>query len=52
MQDLYNLEINPGLGPTLGKVWRIGILGHNASDANIALVLEAFRHGLEEQQWL
>ena len=51
-QDVYNLEINPGLGPTVGMVWRVGILGHNASDKNISLVVEAFRHGLEKQRWL
>ena len=25
--SLYNLEISGGLGPSIGKVWRIGIMG-------------------------
>ncbi len=35
----YALEISGGLGPTVGKVWRIGIMGHNARPGNIELVL-------------
>lgn len=45
----YNLEIAGGLGPSAGKVWRVGILGANAKPANITLVLEAFKSGLKEQ---
>jgi len=45
----YNLEIAGGLGPSAGKVWRVGILGVNAKQSNIALVLEAFKSGLKEQ---
>ncbi|KAF8062065.1 Agxt [Scenedesmus sp. PABB004] len=47
--DKYNLEIAGGLGPTAGKVWRIGIMGYNATPANVALVIEAFRDGLAQQ---
>jgi aspartate aminotransferase-like enzyme len=35
----YNLEISGGLGPTVGKVFRIGIMGHNARPGNVELVL-------------
>lgn len=28
--DTYNLEIAGGLGPSAGKVWRVGIMGYNA----------------------
>jgi alanine-glyoxylate transaminase / serine-glyoxylate transaminase / serine-pyruvate transaminase len=38
-----------GLGPSAGKVWRVGIMGFNAKPQNIALVLEAFRDGLQQQ---
>ena len=38
-----------GLGPTAGKVWRVGVMGYNAQPQNIALVLEAFRDGLQKQ---
>ena len=49
VQEKFNLEISGGLGPTAGKVWRVGLLGFNANDANVALVIEAFRSGLKEQ---
>ena len=47
--DKYNLEIAGGLGPTAGKVWRIGIMGYNARPQNVALVVEAFRDCLAQQ---
>ena len=40
-----------GLGPSAGKVWRVGIMGYNARPANIELVLAAFRDGLKKQGW-
>lgn len=45
----YKVEIAGGLGPSVGKVWRVGILGYNAQPQNIALVLEAMRDGLKAQ---
>lgn len=48
-QDTYSLEISGGLGPSIGKVWRVGLLGFNATAANVALVVEAFRDGLQKQ---
>lgn len=47
--DKYNVEIAGGLGPTMGKVWRVGLLGANATPANVELVLAAFRDGLKQQ---
>lgn len=47
--DKYNLEIAGGLGPSAGKVWRIGLMGYNATPTNVALVIEAFRDGLKQQ---
>lgn len=29
----YNFEIAGGLGPTFGKIFRIGLMGNNATDA-------------------
>ena len=43
------MEIAGGLGPSIGKVWRIGIMGYNATDANVALVIAAFKDGLAQQ---
>jgi len=45
----YQLEIAGGLGPTAGKVWRIGVMGYNAKPQNVALVIEAFKDGLKAQ---
>ncbi len=47
--DHYSLEIAGGLGPTAGKVWRVGIMGFNAKPQNVQLVLDAFRDGLKRQ---
>lgn len=47
--DKYSVEIAGGLGPTVGKVWRVGIMGFNATDANVELVLASFRDGLKKQ---
>lgn len=47
--DKYKVEIAGGLGPSIGKVWRVGILGYNAQPQNIQLVLNVFRDGLKQQ---
>lgn len=47
--DTYSLEIAGGLGPTVGKIWRVGIMGFNAKPQNVDLVLDAFRDGLKRQ---
>ncbi|KIY99826.1 Serine--pyruvate aminotransferase [Monoraphidium neglectum] len=47
--DKYYLEIAGGLGPTAGKVWRIGLMGYNARPQNVELVIDAFRDGLQKQ---
>ena len=47
--DTYSVEIAGGLGPTAGKVWRVGIMGYNAKPQNVALVIESFRDGLKKQ---
>ena len=39
--DNYLLEIGGGLGEFKGKVWRIGLMGHSATQANVDLVLAA-----------
>ncbi|WP_372340484.1 alanine--glyoxylate aminotransferase family protein [Parvularcula sp. IMCC14364] len=37
----HQLEIGAGLGALAGKVWRIGLMGHGASEANVSKCLEA-----------
>ena len=45
LQD-FNLEIGAGLGEFAGKVWRIGLMGQSACDANVALCLAAIKRVL------
>jgi alanine-glyoxylate transaminase/serine-glyoxylate transaminase/serine-pyruvate transaminase len=45
------VEIAGGLGPSIGKVWRVGVMGFNARPAAVEQVLVAFRHGLAKQGW-
>lgn len=40
------VEISGGLGPTAGKVWRIGVMGHNASIEKVDKALKAFDEAL------
>jgi len=47
----HKVEISGGLGPTAGKVWRIGVMGNNASINVVSKVLEAFKEALETQGW-
>ncbi len=43
----YHIEIGAGLGPFAGKAWRIGLMGHAATQANVDLVLAALVDCLE-----
>lgn len=47
--DTFNVEIAGGLGGTVGKVWRVGLMGYNAKPENVETVLGAFRDGLAKQ---
>lgn len=42
----YGIEIGSGLGPFAGKAWRIGLMGHSATRANVDLVLAALKDSL------
>ena len=37
----HDLEIGAGLGALAGKIWRIGLMGHGASDENVDVCLNA-----------
>ena len=37
----YGIEIGAGLGPFMGKAWRIGLMGSSSSQRNVILVLAA-----------
>jgi len=43
------VEISGGLGPTAGKVWRIGVMGNNANIKTVSKVLDALKEALEAQ---
>jgi alanine-glyoxylate transaminase / serine-glyoxylate transaminase / serine-pyruvate transaminase len=44
--DEFNLEISCGLGEYADRMWRIGIMGHSAQQANVTLCLVALEHAL------
>ncbi len=37
----FNIEIGGGLGAVAGKIWRIGMMGHGATQANVVYLLSA-----------
>lgn len=43
----YQIEITGGLGPTIGMVLRIGLMGINSTKANADLVLQALKDALK-----
>ncbi|XP_072896799.1 alanine--glyoxylate and serine--pyruvate aminotransferase a [Hemitrygon akajei] len=43
----YQIEITGGLGPTIGMVLRIGLMGVNSTKANADLVLQALKDALQ-----
>lgn len=45
--DHYNIEIAGGLGQLAGKVWRIGLMGHNSRRENVTLLLAAMKNALQ-----
>nr|XP_003421215.2 serine--pyruvate aminotransferase [Loxodonta africana] len=47
VMDHFNIEIMGGLGPSVGKVLRIGLLGCNATRENVDRVIEALKEALQ-----
>jgi alanine-glyoxylate transaminase/serine-glyoxylate transaminase/serine-pyruvate transaminase len=45
----FGLEIGAGLGPLAGKMWRVGLQGHSASERNVLLFLAALEAVLRSQ---
>ena len=43
MLDDHNIEIGNGLGELAGKVWRIGLMGHNSQSENVERVLNGMK---------
>lgn len=47
LMSKYSLEIGAGTGAYAAKIWRIGMMGHNATEANAKFVLSALQDALE-----
>ena len=43
----FDLEIGAGLGEFAGKVWRIGLMGHGASEKNVDYCVNSLKHLLQ-----
>uniref|UniRef100_A0A6I8N1F9 Alanine--glyoxylate aminotransferase n=1 Tax=Ornithorhynchus anatinus TaxID=9258 RepID=A0A6I8N1F9_ORNAN len=48
LMNKYGIEITGGLGPSIGMVLRIGLLGYNCSRANVDKVIQALREALKQ----
>ena len=44
----YNIEVSGGLGPTVGVVWRIGLMGYNSRSAVVDKVIPALEDALRQ----
>ena len=49
MLDRFGVEIGSGLGPSRGKVWRIGLMGASASPAHVRMALVALADAISAQ---
>ncbi len=47
--EVHGVELSGGLGPLAGKVWRIGLMGHNSTAANVLTVLSALEDAMADQ---
>lgn len=45
----HNIELSGGLGSLAGKVWRIGLMGHNSARENVFTVLGAIEEAMAQQ---
>lgn len=43
----FSVELSGGLGALAGKVWRIGLMGYNATPSNVERILEALGASVE-----
>jgi alanine-glyoxylate transaminase/serine-glyoxylate transaminase/serine-pyruvate transaminase len=47
LRERYGIEISAGVGELAGKIWRIGLMGHNARPRSVALLLGALSEILD-----
>lgn len=43
----YSLELSGGLGPSAGQVFRIGIMGMNATKENVTFTLSVLKEAIQ-----
>lgn len=46
----YNIEIGGGLGPTNGKIFRIGLMGHNATEGYVDRTVNVLIEAIDSQR--
>ncbi len=49
MLEGHGVEVSGGLGPLAGKVWRVGLMGHNSTGANVLTLLGALEDAVARQ---
>lgn len=47
--EQFNIEIGAGLGPLVGRIWRVGLMGSGSSSQLILLFLSALERALRNQ---
>jgi alanine-glyoxylate transaminase / serine-glyoxylate transaminase / serine-pyruvate transaminase len=47
--DEFNIEIAGGIGPTKGRIWRIGLMGYSCQKTNVLLFLAALEKTVLDQ---
>jgi alanine-glyoxylate transaminase / serine-glyoxylate transaminase / serine-pyruvate transaminase len=47
--ERFNIEIGAGLGPLVGKIWRVGLMGASSTPALVTLFLSAIEDALAVQ---
>ena len=47
----HNIEFSSGLRPVAEKVWRVGLMGYNATPSNVFTALSALEDALSQQSY-
>ena len=47
MMREHRIEISGGLGGSAGRIWRIGLMGHNAQPDNVKRLLRVLKEALD-----
>lgn len=49
LRQVHGIEVGGGLGPLAGRVFRVGLMGHGATMANVLRAIAAFGEALRNQ---